>query len=195
MSGLSAQERADGWGRRRFPGEDIKPVLGSRLINIVQIRFLAWVLASIPSGVPNPPPAYPKRLADPGRNYRGRGHHGGGLSELGGHRRARSGRKISNPRRCMMLNNQPFIENKDAGAFAQAIVDTVGNWTSVRSRGYLGNDQTNVERLSCAGDAWSQTVGGVSRDGVLTGWKLWDTILCESARSILRREATRSRSS
>jgi hypothetical protein len=24
-----------------------------------------------------------------------------------------------------MLNNQPFIENKDAGAFAQAIVDTV----------------------------------------------------------------------
>jgi len=28
-------------------------------------------------------------------------------------------------RRCMMLNNQPFIANKDAGAFAQAIVDTV----------------------------------------------------------------------
>jgi hypothetical protein len=25
----------------------------------------------------------------------------------------------------MMLNDQPFIENKDAGAFAQAIVDTV----------------------------------------------------------------------
>jgi hypothetical protein len=25
----------------------------------------------------------------------------------------------------MMLNNQPFVENKDAGAFAQAIVDTV----------------------------------------------------------------------
>jgi hypothetical protein len=25
----------------------------------------------------------------------------------------------------MMLNNQPFIENKDAGAFAQAIVDIV----------------------------------------------------------------------
>jgi hypothetical protein len=24
----------------------------------------------------------------------------------------------------MMLNNQPFVENKDAGAFAQAIVDT-----------------------------------------------------------------------
>ena len=24
-----------------------------------------------------------------------------------------------------MLNDQPFIENKDAGAFAQAIVDTV----------------------------------------------------------------------
>jgi hypothetical protein len=25
----------------------------------------------------------------------------------------------------MMLNNQPFIENRDAGAFTQAIVDTV----------------------------------------------------------------------
>ncbi len=37
MSGLSSQERADGWGRRRFPGQDIKPVLGSRLINIEQI--------------------------------------------------------------------------------------------------------------------------------------------------------------
>ena len=24
-----------------------------------------------------------------------------------------------------MLNNQPFVENRDAGAFAQAIVDTV----------------------------------------------------------------------
>jgi hypothetical protein len=26
---------------------------------------------------------------------------------------------------CTILNNQPFIENKDAGAFAQVIVDTV----------------------------------------------------------------------
>jgi hypothetical protein len=65
MSGLSAQERADGLGRRRFPGEDIKPVLGSRLINIVQIRFLAWVLASIPSGVPNPPLLTPNAWPTP----------------------------------------------------------------------------------------------------------------------------------
>jgi hypothetical protein len=35
------------------------------------------------------------------------------------------GKKYRTPRRCMMLNNQPFIENKDAGAFAQAIVDPV----------------------------------------------------------------------
>jgi hypothetical protein len=115
MSGLSAQERADGWGRRRFPGEDIKPVLGSRLINIEQIG-MGPTVASIPSGVPNPP-AYPKRLADPGRNYRGRGHHGGGLSELppGEVIAAPDRGDISNPRRCLMLNASVAPALKSAG--------------------------------------------------------------------------------
>jgi hypothetical protein len=34
-----------------------------------------------PLGARDPPYAHPTRLADPGRNYRGRGHHGGGCSK------------------------------------------------------------------------------------------------------------------
>jgi hypothetical protein len=46
----------------------------------------------------------------------------------------------------MMLNNQPFIENKDTGAFAQAIVDPVREPLLVldkdpRVRGVLSNFQ------------------------------------------------------
>jgi hypothetical protein len=95
MSGLSTQERADGWGRRRFPGEDIKPVLGSRLINIVQIRLgmgpsLDPVRRAQSPCLPQTPGRPRPQLPRPGSPWRRPVR----VAPGGGYRRARSGRNI-----------------------------------------------------------------------------------------------------
>ena len=111
-------------GKRSFLRKNNTPDLRFKTDQYCTDSPLAAVLASPLSGAPNPPTpnAWPTPAAITAAGVTN--------AVIVGRRGRRSTRPIAASdlriaRRCVMLNNQPFIANKDAGAFAQAIVDTV----------------------------------------------------------------------